>query len=213
MISIVIYFPNGLPMTLDRITVYAASSQAVAPKYIDAATRLGTVLGNAGITIFYGGGSRGLMGAMADGAMAVDGRVIGIIPEFLTEIEKGHQGITRLDVVPDMHTRKARMLEDSQGVVALPGGCGTFEEVFEVMTLKRLGQFLGPIILVNTDGYYDRLLEFLEQSVSEKFMSQAHLDLWQTVDEPEAIQQALSDAPEWSARRLLEAAVDSPQTA
>jgi uncharacterized protein (TIGR00730 family) len=200
-------------MTLNRITVYAASSQAVAAKYMDAAARLGTTLASAGITIYYGGGSRGLMGAMADGAMAAEGRVIGIIPEFLTEIEKGHQGITRLDIVPDMHTRKARMLEDSQGVIALPGGCGTFEEVFEVMTLKRLGQFLGPIILVNTDGYYDRLLAFLEQSVEEKFMSQTHLDLWQTVTEPEAIHEALAEAPEWSSKRLLEAAVDSPHTA
>jgi uncharacterized protein (TIGR00730 family) len=203
-------FLGGLRMTIQRVTVYAASSQAVAGKYKDAAARLGATLAQAGISIYYGGGSRGLMGAMADAALAANGRVYGIIPEFLTEVEKGHQGITRLDVVPDMHTRKARMLERSEAVIALPGGCGTFEELFEVMTLKRLGQFLGPIILVNTDGYYDRLLAFLAQSVEENFMGQTHLDLWQTVAEPEQIHDALADAPEWSSQRLLEAAVGGP---
>lgn len=204
------FFLVGLHMTIQRVTVYAASSQAVADKYKSAAARLGASLAQAGISIYYGGGSRGLMGAMADAAMAANGRVYGIIPEFLTEVEKGHQGITRLDVVPDMHTRKARMLARSEAVIALPGGCGTFEELFEVMTLKRLGQFLGPIILINTDGYYNRLLAFLAQSVEEKFMGQTHLDLWQTVAEPEQIHDALADAPEWSSQRLLEAAVGGP---
>jgi len=200
-------------MTLERVTVYAASSQAVAFKYKDAAARLGSTLAQLKIAIYYGGGSRGLMGAMADAAMAAKGRVYGIIPEFLTEVEKGHQNITRLDVVPDMHTRKARMLDRSEAVIALPGGCGTFEELFEVMTLKRLGQFLGPIVLINTDGYYDRLLEFLAQSVEEKFMGQTHLDLWQTVAEPEQIHEALAAAPEWSSQRLLDAAVGGPNLA
>jgi len=200
-------------MTLERVTVYAASSQAVAFKYKDAAARLGTTLAQAGINIYYGGGSRGLMGAMADAAVAANGRVYGIIPEFLTQVEKGHQGITRLDIVPDMHTRKAKMLERSEAVITLPGGCGTFEELFEVMTLKRLGQFLGPIVLINTDGYYDRLLEFLQQSVEENFMGQTHLDLWQTVAEPEQIHDALAGAPHWSKERLLEAAIGGPNPA
>ncbi|AKS40692.1 LOG family protein [Wenzhouxiangella marina] len=195
-------------MSIERVTVYAASSQALAPAYLDAASRLGRTLAEAGIGILYGGGSRGLMGAMADAAMDAGAEVHGIIPEFLTQVEQGHQGITSLEIVPDMHTRKARMLTDSQAVIALPGGCGTFEEVFEVMTLKRLGQFLGPIVLVNTNGYYDGLLDFLAQSVRERFMSQTHLDLWQTIDEPEEVHEALSKAPRWSAERLLQAAVD-----
>ncbi len=197
-------------MSIERVTVYAASSQAVAPKYLDAAARLGTTLANAGISVYYGGGSRGLMGAMADAMMAGNGTVHGIIPEFLTQVEKGHQGITSLDIVPDMHTRKARMLQHSQAVITLPGGCGTFEELFEVMTLKRLGQFLGPIVLINTDGYYDRLLDFLAQSVREKFMGQTHLDLWQSVAEPEQIHDALASAPAWSSEKLLQAAVGDP---
>jgi len=194
-------------MSIQRVTVYAASSQALASEYRQAAERLGRTLASAGIDVYYGGGSRGLMGAMADGALADGGRVYGVIPEFLTQVEKGHQGITRLDVVPDMHTRKARMLEHSQAVITLPGGCGTFEEVFEVMTLKRLGQFLGPIILINTGGYYDGLLAFLEHSVEQRFMNRTHLAMWQSVDEPEAVLEALSEAPEWSSERLAEAAV------
>ncbi|MEN1728305.1 MAG: TIGR00730 family Rossman fold protein [Pseudomonadota bacterium] len=192
--------------------MYAASSQAVASKYKEAAVRLGSTLAGAGVEIFYGGGSRGLMGAMADAAIAGNTRVHGIIPEFLTQVEKGHQGISELEIVPDMHTRKARMLEHSQAVIALPGGCGTFEEVFEVMTLKRLGQFLGPIVLINTDGYYDGLLSFLAQSVREKFMGQTHLELWQTVAEPEAVHEALADAPSWSSDQLLNAAVHSSES-
>jgi len=200
-------------MSIQRVTVYAASSQAIAPKYMDAAARLGATLAESQISVYYGGGSRGLMGAMADAAIAANGKVFGIIPEFLTAVEKGHQGITSLEIVPDMHTRKARMLEQSQAVITLPGGCGTFEELFEVMTLKRLGQFLGPIVLINTDGYYDRLLEFLAQSVEEKFMGQTHLDLWQTVAEPEQVLSTFADAPKWSSEHLLQAAVGGPNPA
>lgn len=194
-------------MSIRRVTVYAASSQALHTDYIDAAARLGKSLAEAGITIAYGGGSHGLMGAMADAAVTAGGEVHGVIPEFLTQVEKGHQQLTSLEVVADMHIRKARMLEGSGAVVTLPGGCGTFEELFEVMTLKRLGQFLGPIILVNTRHYYDPLLSFLGHSVSEHFMNRTHLDMWQTVDHPEQVLTALGEAPEWAADRIDQAAV------
>src|SRR5699024_6528586 len=160
------------------VTGYAASSQPLDAVYIDAAERLARTLGAAGLSIAYGGGSTGLMGAMADGAIAAGARVHGIIPEFLTRVERGHQGLYTLEVVADMHQRKARMLAEGDAVIALPGGCGTFEELFEAITLKRLGQFLGPIILINTQGYYDRLLDFLSHSVREHFMNRAHLDMW-----------------------------------
>lgn len=194
-------------MSIRRVTVYAASSQALHHDYIKAASRLGETLANAGIAIVYGGGSQGLMGAMADGALAYGGSVHGIIPQFLTRVERGHQGLASLDIVDDMRTRKARMLENSEAVIALPGGCGTFEELFEAMTLKRLGQYLGPIVLVNTHGYYDALLRFLEQSVKERFMSHTHLDLLQSVADPDQVIDALHDAPAWSADQLNEAAV------
>ncbi len=194
-------------MSLQRITVYAASSQALAPDYINAARRLGRTLGEAGLTIIYGGGGHGLMGAVADAALATGAEVHGVIPEFLTRVEAGHQGLTSLEIVEDMRTRKARMLEGSSAVIALPGGCGTFEELFEAITLKRLGQFLGPIILVNTKGYYDQLLDFLQHSVRERFMNRSHLQIWQCIEEPEQVLEALGAAPVWSPAAIAHAAV------
>ncbi|RFF27176.1 MULTISPECIES: TIGR00730 family Rossman fold protein [unclassified Wenzhouxiangella] len=193
-------------MSIKSVTVYAASSQALEPIYIDAAERLGRTLGSAGLRIIYGGGSTGLMGAMADGALAEGAEVLGIIPEFLTRVERGHQGLRDLEVVSDMRIRKARMLDQADAVVALPGGCGTFEELFEAMTLKRLGQFLGPIVLINTEGYYDRLLDFLGHSVKERFMNHTHLDMWQTVEQPEDALRAMREAVAWSAHEALESA-------
>lgn len=193
-------------MSIHCVTVYAASSQALDAVYIDAAERLGRTLGAAGLNIVYGGGSTGLMGAMADGAIAAGARVHGIIPEFLTRVERGHQRLHTLEVVANMHQRKARMLEEGDAVIALPGGCGTFEELFEAITLKRLGQFLGPIVLVNTAGYYDRLLDFMAHSVSEHFMNRAHLDMWQTVEQPEDAVKAMREATAWNARDALESA-------
>jgi uncharacterized protein (TIGR00730 family) len=194
-------------MSIRRVTVYAASSQALEDDYINAASRLGKTLAEAGIMIAYGGGSHGLMGAMADAAVAAGGEVHGIIPEFLTQVEKGHQNLASLEVVADMRIRKERMLTNSDAVIALPGGCGTLEELFEAMTLKRLGQFLGPIILINTNAYYDELLTFLKRSVNERFMNRVHLDMWQTVAEPEQVLEAMGEATAWSADRLHGAAV------
>lgn len=194
-------------MTIQRVTVYAASSRALHPDYTDAAARLGRILAENGVEILYGGGSSGLMGAMADAALAGGARVRGVIPDFLQNVEAGHQKLTSLEVVPDMHIRKARMLDKSDAVITLPGGCGTFEELFEVMTFKRLGQFLGPIVLVNTRGYYDILMKFLEQSVTERFMNEAHLKMWRIVDEPEAVPEALARADSWSHEAVRFAAV------
>lgn len=196
-------------MSVERITVYAASSQALAPQYFDVAARLGRALARADLPIVYGGGGAGLMGAMADAATEAGGEVHGVIPKFLMDMEKGHQHLTSLEVVSDMRTRKHMMLDNSRAVVTLPGGCGTFEEVFEAMTLKRLGQYFGPIILVNSNGYYDLLLDFLRHSVREKFMNQAHLDLWHTVEQPEEVPEAIRNVEPWSADALEFAGVEA----
>ncbi len=198
-------------MSIERVTVYAASSQALAPEYFDGAARLGRALALAGLPIAFGGGSTGLMGTLANAAIDAGGEVHGVIPKFLMDLEKGHQRLTSLEVVPDMRVRKHMMLENSCAVVTLPGGCGTFEEVFEAMTLKRLGQYFGPIILVNTNGYYDLLLEFLRHSVREKFMNQAHLDLWHTVAQPEDVPEAIETVEPWSADALKFAGVEAKQ--
>jgi len=194
-----------------RVTVYAASSQALAPEYFDVAARLGRALAVSGMPIAFGGGSTGLMGKLADAAIDAGGEIHGVIPKFLMDMEKGHQRLTSLEVVADMRVRKQMMLENSRAVVTLPGGCGTFEEVFEAMTLKRLGQYFGPIILVNTNGYYDLLLDFLRHSVREKFMNQAHLDLWHTVAQPEDVPEAIETAEPWSADALKFAGVEARQ--
>lgn len=195
------------PANIRRVTVYASSSNGLESTYYEAATRLGAVLGRAGLEVVYGGGGVGLMGAMADSALLAGASVHGVIPGFLNTVEHGHQNLTRLEVVADMPERKRRMIEGSDAVISLPGGSGTMEELFEVITMKRLGQFLGPIILLNTRSYYDRLAEFLDNAVRERFMSDRHLQMWSLVDEPEQVIQAMHDAAEWSAEARHYAAV------
>ena len=186
------------PQGIRRVTVYASSSNALADSYYHAAGRLGRTLGQAGLEIVYGGGGVGLMRAMADQALEHGAYVHGVIPGFLNTVEHGHSKLSRLEVVSDMRERKKQMLVNSDAVVSLPGGSGTFEEVFEVLTLKRLGDFLGPIVLVNTNGYFDRMVGFLEHSVNERFMSEVHMDMWTLVDEPEQVFEAMQAAPRWS---------------
>jgi len=137
------------------------------------------------------------MGSVADGALSKNGKIYGVVPEFLQSLELTHQRLTGLRVVKDMRIRKQLMLEDSDAVVALPGGSGTFEELFEALTMKRLGQWVGPIILVNTAGFYDGLLRFLEHTVNECFMSRNHLQMWSVVEEPEQVLDAIANAHAW----------------
>jgi uncharacterized protein (TIGR00730 family) len=201
--------PKQPPDHIKRVTVYASSSNALADSYYDAAARLGTALGRAGLEIVYGGGGVGLMRAMADNALAEGAHVHGVIPHFLNTVEHGHKSLSRLEVVNDMRERKHRMIADSQAVISLPGGSGTFEEVFEVLTLKRLGLFTGPIVLVNTNNYFDRFVDFLEHSVRERFMSSQHLQMWSVVQEPEQVLEALHSALPWSSSAREFAAVRS----
>jgi len=182
---------------IQRVTVYASSSSALHPDYYDAAARIGAILGGAGLDIVYGGGGCGLMRAMADAALAAGAHVHGVIPHFLNTVEHGHSALSRLEVVSSIRERKRRMLEESDAVISLPGGCGTFEELFEALTLKRLGQFPGPVILVNTAGYFDRFVEMLKYSVSEKFMSATHLEMWRVINEPEEVLDAMQKSTEW----------------
>jgi uncharacterized protein (TIGR00730 family) len=188
---------NKAPEQIRRVTVYASSSNGLAQEYYEAAGRLGAVLGRAGLEVVYGGGGVGLMGAMADRALAEGAHVHGVIPGFLNSVEHSHHNLSRLDIVSNMRERKERMIENSDAVISLPGGSGTLEELFEVVTLKRLGQFLGPILLLNTNGYYDRLEAFMNNAVEERFMADQHLAMWSVVDEPEQVPRALGDAAEW----------------
>jgi uncharacterized protein (TIGR00730 family) len=187
---------------IKMVTVYASSSAALKPVYYDAARRAGEVLARAGKSIVYGAGGGGLMGSVADGALSEHGKVYGIVPRFLQDLELTHPGLTDLKIVDDMRTRKHLMLENSQAVVTLPGGSGTYEELFEALTMKRLGQWTGPVILVNTAGFYDGLLRFLEYSVEEHFMGSHHLKMWSVVDEPEQLIDAMENAHAWNSDAL-----------
>lgn len=181
------------------VCVYCASSRISHPDYREAAHRLGTVLAMNGFSVVYGGGAVGSMGALADGALAQGGRVVGILPRFMEELEWGHKGLSELQLVEDMRTRKHLMLTRSQAAVALPGGCGTLEELLEAITLKRLGLYLNPIVLVNTRRFFDPLLAQLTQAVQERFMDERHLQMWTVVSAPEEVPEALRRAPEWTA--------------
>ena len=180
------------------ICVYCASSQRCDAAYHAAAHRVGEVLVEHGYAIVYGGGSRGSMGALADGALSHGGKVVGIIPKFMQELEWGHPKLTELHIVEDMRVRKHLMLSESDGCVALPGGCGTLEELFEALTLKRLGLYVHPIVLLNTRDYFAPLISVLEHMVTEQFMGPRHLEMWQVVDAPDDVPHALENAPPWS---------------
>ncbi|HXR90202.1 MAG TPA: TIGR00730 family Rossman fold protein [Steroidobacteraceae bacterium] len=189
---------NARPKQESAVCVYCASSRISHPDYRNAAHRLGTVLAMNGFSIVYGGGAVGSMGALADGALAHGGRVIGILPRFMDQLEWGHKGLSELQLVEDMRTRKHVMLTRSQAAVALPGGCGTLEELLEAITLKRLGLYLNPIVLVNTRRFFDPLLAQLAQAVEERFMDERHLQMWNVVAAPEEVPEALLRAPEWT---------------
>jgi uncharacterized protein (TIGR00730 family) len=194
------YMSSPRPPIERAVCVYCASSRQAHPDYRAAAYRLGEVLANAGIGIIYGGGAVGSMGALADGALARGGRVTGILPQFMADLEWGHRRLTELQLVEDLRTRKHLMLTLSQAAIALPGGSGTLEELLEAITLKRLGLYVNPIVLANTRAFFAPLLALLEQAVSEHFMDPRHLDMWQVVATPEEVPEALASAPAWSAQ-------------
>lgn len=181
------------------VCVYCASSSLCDPDYHASARRLGELLALDGRPVVYGGSRVGSMGALAAGALSHGGRVIGILPQFLKDMELSHDGLTELHVVEDMRTRKHLMLSRAEAVVALPGGCGTFEELLEVITLKRLGIFLGPIVVVNTRNFYAPLFELFASAVRERFMDERHLAMWRAVERVEDVIPALAAAPRWSA--------------
>lgn len=182
---------------MERVTVYCASSEQVHEDYFKAATRLGELLAEAGHGVVYGGGRRGLMGAVADGALSRGGRVEGVLPRFMYDLEWGHTGLTDLHLVNDLHERKRLMVDRADAIVALPGGCGTFEELFEAITWKRLGIYTKPIIIANIRNYYDDCVALLERSVKENFMREEHGKMWSVVDSIDDVLSAIESAHPW----------------
>ncbi|TWB22569.1 hypothetical protein FBZ89_103192 [Nitrospirillum amazonense] len=172
---------------MKRLCVFCGSSPGFDPQYLEAARGLGRALAGAGIGLVYGGASVGLMGAVADAALEAGGPVIGVIPESLKKKEIAHAGLTDLRVVASMHERKALMAELSDGFIALPGGIGTFEELFEVWTWAQLGHHQKPCAIYNVAGFYDGLTAFLDGVVASGFMKQNHRDMLVTADTAAAL--------------------------
>ncbi len=156
--------------SIQSVAVYCGSSFGTNPQFAATATLVGQGLARKGITLIYGGGRAGLMGQVADAALSAGGTVIGIIPERLMNKEAGHRGLTELHVVPDMHVRKSMMMDKADAFITLPGGVGTFEELFEVWTWLQLGYHRKPVGLINVDGYYEPLLAMMNHSVEQGFM-------------------------------------------
>ncbi len=161
---------------MKRVCVYCGSSPGADPVHRAAAEALGALLAARGIGLVYGGGNVGLMGIIADAALRAGGEVIGVIPTALMDKELGHTGVTKLHVVASMHERKQLMADLSDGFIALPGGIGTLEELFEIFTWLQLGFHDKPVGLLNVAGFYDHLLVFLRYATAEKFMRDAHLE-------------------------------------
>ncbi|MCW2289982.1 uncharacterized protein (TIGR00730 family) [Pseudomonas sp. BIGb0408] len=181
-----------------RLCIFCGSNAGTNPVYIEAATRLGQTLAKAGIGLVYGGASVGLMGAVADAALEAGGEVIGVIPRSLWEKEVAHTGLDDLRIVDSMHQRKALMAELSDGFIALPGGVGTLEELFEVWTWAQLGHHRKPCALLNINGYYDRLSAFLDHMVDEAFVKAPHREMLIVEQDIDALLKAINgyEAPQ-----------------
>ena len=169
---------------MKSIAIYCGSSDQISEKYLSAARNIGKTIAERGIQVVYGAGSTGVMGAVANAALEAGGEVFGIIPKIFDTPQLAHAGLTRYEVVPDMHTRKAMMIDNSDAFIALPGGFGTFEEFFEVLTWAQIGIHSKPIGLLNTDGYFNTLLKFFDEVKERGFTYKEHNNLFQTNTDP-----------------------------
>lgn len=182
---------------IKNVCVYSASSTKIAPVYFAVAEELGRLLASRGINLINGAGSIGLMGATSNAALAAGGSVTGFIPRFMVEQNWHHSGLTQLVETETMHERKQLMAELSDGVIALPGGCGTMEELLEIITWKQLGLYLKPIIILNIEGFYNPLLEMLQHAIDERFMRPEHGNIWQVAVSAQEAIELLYTTPFW----------------
>lgn len=184
---------------IKSVCVYSASSTKIDEAYFEAARQLGHLLSSRHIRLVNGAGSIGLMRSVADSVLESGGEVTGVIPTFMVEQGWHHTGLTRLVEVETMHERKQLMADLSDAVIALPGGCGTLEELLEIITWKQLGLYLNPIVVLNTNGFFDPLLAMLERAIDENFMRRQHGDIWYVARTPEEAIELIHSAPVWDA--------------
>lgn len=179
------------------VCVYSASSTKIDPVYFDTAYELGTLLGQQHIRLINGAGNMGLMSAVSDAALAAGGEVTGVIPRFMVEQGWHHTGLTRLVEVESMHERKKMMADLSDAVIALPGGCGTLEELLEIITWKQLGLYLNPVVILNVKGYFDPLLAMLQRAVEENFMRTQLGSIWHVAKTVREAVELVHTVPLW----------------
>ena len=184
-------------MKRNSVTIYCASSPMVDECFFEAAQQLATLLAKRNTSIVYGAGQIGLMGCIADTALENGGSVTGVIPQFMVERDWCHKHLSHLVVTQDMHERKQTTARMGDAAIALPGGCGTLEELLEIITWKQLGLYTHPIIILNTAGYYDPLLQMLQNALDYRFMRDIHAHLWHVAQTPEEVIAALDNIAEW----------------
>ncbi len=180
-----------------NIAVYCASSTRIRKSFFDAAEAVGRLLASRGVGIVTGAGNLGLMNTVENAALEAGGRVVGVIPEFMVREGWHHTGLSELIVTADMHERKQTIANITDGCIALPGGCGTLEELLEVITWKQLGLYLNPIVILNLDGYYDALLAQLQTAVDEHFMRDIHADIWRVATTSDEAVEMVLTTPKW----------------
>lgn len=178
---------------MKRLAIYCGSATPADPVYIDSARAVGRTLAERGIGVVYGGGRLGLMGAIADAALAAGGEVIGVIPQALVDAEVAHRGLTELHVVGGMHERKATFTELADGFVTIPGGTGTMDELWEALSWAQLGYHADPVGLLNTAGYYDHLIAFWDRMGETGFLRPQHLDLLIVADTLDVLLERMED--------------------
>ena len=182
---------------INSVCVYSASSTKIDQTYFNAATTLGKILAKKEIRLINGAGSIGLMRAVADASLQAGGKVTGVIPRFMVEQNWHHKGLTKLVEVDSMHERKQLMADLSDGIIALPGGCGTLEELLEIITWKQLGLYFNPIVILNVNNFFDPLLAQLNEAVEQNFMRPQHAAIWSVAKTPEEAVNLLFTTPKW----------------
>jgi len=194
-------------MDIKKVCVFCASSTKVPKEYFDATALLGKTLAQNNIAVVYGGGSVGLMGALADAVLKEKGKIIGVIPKFMMELEWGNPDATQLIVTEDIPERKKKLIEGVDAVIALPGGTGTLEELSEVISMKKLGLFLKPIILLNTNNFFEHFIAFTDRMISDNFIHQEHKNVFTVAEKPESIIDVIKNSHPWTKDDFRHAAI------
>ena len=194
-------------MNKPLIAIYCASSSKIDNIYLHDAKKVGKLLTEAGYGIKYGGGSIGSMGAISNEVLANNGRVVGVIPQFMMDLEWAHPEVKEMIVTQTMAQRKEILIADVEAILVMAGGVGTLDELFDAMSLKKLGKFHKPIIILNTNNFFSPLFEILNKSIDEQFMRNEHRELWQVAQTPEEVLPLIKNTPQWSNNAISFASV------